>query len=455
MPKIRPRLVAICLGVGVLVLVLGLLAISSWVQGYLRSEDFRRLVSEKTGDAFRAEAEFGPLRWVGSSVFSDTLTASGNLGSVVQSIRADQVRATVNWRAVFSGAWRVDRVEALQFDGVFRPGSPAGGQESEDRVAAATGLAAWLPTRFELGELQVAKARLAFLGADGQPVVTLADSTVGVKPSGAGWAIDGKGGTVTLAHLPELMVTSFRSRLQGATFFLTDAAFRIGDAGKIEASGEFADTSKLRLAWSGVNVAPFLDEEWRSRLSGTAAGTADMTWPTAGPTAGSATGKLRLTDALLQNLGTLDQIATFTGAPQFRRMPVQEISADYRWLAGNLTLTNIVVESKGLMRLEGQCTVAADRTVNGQFRVGVTPQTLQWLPGSRERVFTAAQNGYLWTNLRVGGTLDQLQEDLSSRLAAAMKEEVIQTGVKTMENLPGAARDGVKDVLDILSPLVR
>ncbi len=135
-------------------------------------------------------------------------------------------------------------------------------------------------------------------------------------------------------------------------------------------------------------------------------------------------------------------------------MPLQEFSANYLWQAGNITLTNIVAESKGLLRVEGTCSIGADGAVAGTLRVGVTPQTLQWLPGSRERVFTLAQNGYLWTDVRLAGTTQSLQEDLSSRLANAMKDQVIQEGTRVLEVLPGPAKEGAKGVLDMLTPLI-
>ena len=106
---------------------------------------------------------------------------------------------------------------------------------------------------------------------------------------------------------------------------------------------------------------------------------------------------------------------------------------------------------KGLLRLEGNCTVAAGGTVDGTLRVGVTPQTLQWLPGSRERVFTVAQGGYVWTNVRISGSLRELREDLSSRLVAAMQDEAIDQGTHVIKELPNAAK-GAQGVLDALAP---
>jgi hypothetical protein len=455
MPKISPRILWVSLAVVVLLVVTAFLVISSRVHAYLRSEDFRRLVSQKTGDAFRAEAQYAPLRWAGPSVFSDTLQATGRPGSIVSDVEAHQVRASVNWRAIFNGAWRVDEVTVMHLRGVFRPGSPEDGTNAGDPPVASSGFAAWLPKRFELGRLQVGKARLEFLGSDGSSVVTLVDSTLRVEPNGDGWAINGNGGTLTLPALPTMNVMSYRTRIQGGTFFLTDAELRLGDMGRISASGEFSDRSDLHVQWEQVDVEPFLNEEWKKRISGVMAGTADLNWPSSGLADGTITGKFRMTDGLVQNVSTLEEVAKFTGAPQFRRMPVQEFSGDYRWFKGDLTLTNLVLESKGLLRVEGTCLIAADGTVDGQLRVGVTPQSLQWLPGSRERVFTVSQNGYLWTNVRLGGTVQNLNEDLSARLVKAARDEVIQQGVRTIEKLPEATKEGVKDVLNILTPLVR
>jgi hypothetical protein len=136
-------------------------------------------------------------------------------------------------------------------------------------------------------------------------------------------------------------------------------------------------------------------------------------------------------------------------------MPLQELSGNYEWTRDLLKITNLVAESKGLLRLEGSCTIAEGGRLNGSLRVGVTPQTLQWLPGSRERVFTVAQNGYVWTDVRIGGSLQNLQEDLSSRLAAAVRDETIYQGKRLIEDIPNAARDGARGVIDSLAPLVK
>jgi hypothetical protein len=450
------RAIWISLASVLVLIVLCALVASLMISRFLRSEAFRKLMGAKTGEALYSEASYSPLNWSGPSMFVDSLQATGLEGSIVQSLRADQVRADVNWRAIFQGAWRVDQIQVVSFDATFRPGSIVPKESIEvPRAPPRSGIASWLPSRFEVGELDIGRARLHFRSQRGLEIASLRDAALDIYPDGKGWAIDGKGGLLSVSKLPSLKVVSFRSRTQGDMFFLTNGEFRLGEAGKISASGEFGDNSKLRVEWSQVDVDPFLEEPWRSRLSGVLAGTASIEWPESGISAGKAVGNFRLTDGVAENIEMLDQVATFTGAPQFRRMPLQEFSGNYEWTRNLLKITNLVAESKGLLRLEGACTIAEGGRLDGSLRVGVTPQTLQWLPGSRERVFTVAHNGYLWTDVRIGGSLQNPQEDLSSRLAAAVRDETIYQGRRLIEDIPSAAKDGAKGVIDSLAPLIK
>ena len=450
------RAIWISLASVLVLIVLCALVASLMISRFLRSEAFRKLMGAKTGEALYSEASYSPLNWSGPSMFVDSLQATGLEGSIVQSLRADQVRADVNWRAIFQGAWRVDQIQVVSFDATFRPGSIVPKDSIEvPRAPPRGGIASWLPSRFEVGELDIGRARLHFRSQRGLEIASLRDAALDIYPDGKGWAIDGKGGLLSVSKLPSLKVVSFRSRTQGDMFFLTNGEFRLGEAGKISASGEFGDNSKLRVEWSQVDVDPFLEEPWRSRLSGVLAGTASIEWPESGISAGKAVGNFRLTDGVAENIEMLDQVATFTGAPQFRRMPLQEFSGNYEWTRNLLKITNLVAESKGLLRLEGACTIAEGGRLDGSLRVGVTPQTLQWLPGSRERVFTVAHNGYLWTDVRIGGSLQNPQEDLSSRLAAAVRDETISQGRRLIEDIPSAAKDGAKGVIDSLAPLIK
>ncbi len=45
------------------------------------------------------------------------------------------------------------------------------------------------------------------------------------------------------------------------------------------------------------------------------------------------------------------------------------------------------------------------RRLRGTIRLGLTREYLDWLPNPEE-VFSRKQGGYLWTNVRLSGTID-------------------------------------------------
>ena len=439
------RIFWITAGVVLCAAVVAWVAGSMWVGSYIRSDTFRALVADATGAAFDATAGFEPLRWTGSSVYSESVKLEGKSGGTLNKIDARQLRAEVNWRAAFSGAWRVDEISVSHLDGEWIPApknSRVATSKPPNNPKSPAGIAALLPHRFDLGVLKIAAASLAF----GE--VRIADSAISIKPDGAGWLFQGSGGELRLPWPPAMAISGFRARVQGGDYFLTEGNLRLGENGKVTASGESAGGGNLQMTWEGVRAADVLAGEWRKRLDGILSGSAFITFPD------RATGAFQLQDGRLENIPLLATVADFTGNPAFRRMPLQEISGDFDYDRGILRVKNFSAESKGLMRIEGTATLGQKGELDGHFQIGVSPQTLQWLPGSRERVFVNARDGYVWTDLAVGGTLDHPTENLSPRLAAAMGSAVIDRGAGLIKDTPAAAVEGVKGVLDILRPLV-
>jgi len=405
-----------------------------WFNSYLRSSQLLDLIALSTGNAVRADATFKPLQWTGSSAFTEQVTLRGHTGSAVHEASASQVRAELNWRAAFDGVWRIEDLSITQIDADFTPPEDAP-DEALQSAAPRTGLASFLPRQFELGQAKIASANISF----GQ--VRASGLRLRVVPNGAGWMIDGTGGTLISPHLPKLAISSFRARMQGREVFLTESALRIGASGKINASGETGSACFLRSSWEEVNSKDIFDAKLQKYLDGNLSGTAVFRPP------GIVQGKVQLRDGRIENVPFLAKVADFTNNPSFRRMPLQEMSTDFYYENGTLKLTGFVAESKGLLRIEGSGQRNASGNIEGSFQIGVTPQTLQWLPGSRERVFTVTRNGYLWTDILVGGTLEHPTENLSARLSSAMGAAIIEQGTNLIKN-PVKAVESAKGLLN-------
>ncbi|MEN8866782.1 MAG: hypothetical protein ABF381_14470, partial [Akkermansiaceae bacterium] len=148
-------------------------------------------------------------------------------------------------------------------------------------------------------------------------------------------------------------------------------------------------------------------------------------------------GHLKIKEGILTALPLLDKIAAYANTSRFRRLVLNEISLDFKRVGEKLELTNIILWSEGLVRLEGEMEIEGNDILKGDFRVGVSPGTLAHIPGAETKVFQRGDLGFLWTSLKVSGTLDSPQEDLSDRLIAAAKDRMF-------ELLPGVGEYALK-----------
>lgn len=301
----------------------------------------------------------------------------------------------------------------------------------------------WLPNRVDLRKLFVHEANLKW----GTGSVT--GAAVTLTPDGDAQAFAIEGGRLMQMGWPDLKIDSARLRYRSPTLFITSAELKSGETGSVAVSGEvdFGRALDLQLKLSGVPVTPLLPLDWRARLRGNLSGDVKVRAPLPATVPPRIEGSLRLTQGQLEALPILDQIATFTRAPQFKMLTLTRASADFSHDATRTNVTKFIAESEGLIRMEGSFTVA-DAKIDGSFQVGVTASSLQWLPGSQAKVFTVARGGYLWAPMRLSGPVNHPTEDLSPRLIAAAQGAVI-------EGVQGTIEQTTKDLLDIVSPLLR
>ena len=117
----------------------------------------------------------------------------------------------------------------------------------------------------------------------------------------------------------------------------------------------------------------------------------------------------------MRNVSALQNVASFTGRQELARMALNQIKADYTWNAPTLTVKNFILESNDLLVVKGEFTVK-DKKIDGEFQLGVTPELVDKFPGAREEVFKRSADGYLWTDLGLSGTTDNLRDNLKPRL---------------------------------------
>jgi len=430
-------------------------AAKAWLLAYLHGPEFRRFLEARLGDTLHAEVSCAPLRFDGLDLFCDTVKARGAEGSPFAEADAAQVRARFSLRRVLAGAWEIEHIDAerlaVKLDGT-RLATPAMRPAPHGGRAATLG---FLPKRLEVRLAQVRDLQIAW-GDLPAHSGALSGVSIAVKPAGDAWEIAGEGGALVVAGLPPLDVATLRLRHRGSVLFVHEAKFAGRNGGSLTALGEvdFSSALDLRARIDAIDLQPFLAGDWRARLHGRMTGDLRVQSPLPSAAPPLVSGALRLTDARLEALPVLDQIAAFTRTQQFRQLTLTRASGQFRRDANRLEVEQLAAESEGRLRVEGGFAVA-DGQIDGLFQVGVPPALLAWLPGSQERVFTVARDGYLWAPMRLSGPVDAPREDLSGRLAAAAGEAVLQKVEDATRDAIETGKGAAKGLLDLLVPLFR
>ncbi len=453
-PRRWLRFVSWAIPIFLVLLVIGFFVGRAALESYLRSDGFRQFVARKAGGTLHADVELAPLNFAGLNIFADSFRAKGGPDAAFADLQLEQMRAEISLRrAFFEKVWQVDQIDVqrlrVNLDGprIDRPVEHTANPLAAPKTESPSESTGWLPNRVEVSRAIIHDTQLTWAGGG------LRGTAFELQPHEGGWQVAGQGGRLEYATLPPLEVASLRLRYRAPSLFINSAELRQPGGGAVQATGEinFERDLDLRLTLVNVDTTPYLSEDWRMRAKGNLSGevTVSNSLPlTGGP---RLKGSLRLTNGELTALPVLDQIALFTRTQQFRRLNLTNASGDFEQVGEKLRVTKFIAESEGLIRMEGDFTVVGG-ILDGAFRVGVTPASLQWLPGAQAKVFTESRGGYLWAPMRLTGPVDKPNDDLTPRLAAAAQGAVIESVQGAAGEAVKTGRDAAKSILDLLLP---
>jgi hypothetical protein len=438
-----------CLVLGAIAFVVLKIAINT----YLHSDGFRQFVARKAGVTLHSECELEPLQFSGMSVYTDGFKARGETAAPFSSLSLDQLRAEISLKRFFDHVWEIEQVETqrveIHFDGPRLPSiEPDVNPGPASTEPARPG---WLPNRVEISSATVRDANLMWKGG------SLQGAALKLAPSEGGWNIAGQSGRIQQAGMPSLDIQNLRLRARDRSIFINEAVFRQGADGIVKVTGEavIGDHLDLKSNIENISVTPFLAGDWRVRLKGNLSGEVNVSTPLPVPATGlPVSGTLRMVGGELTALPVLDQIATFTATQQFRRLVLKRAEGEFQQNGKKLQVSKFILESEGLIRVEGAFTVE-NSMIDGTFQVGVTPASLQWMPGSREKVFMDNHDGYVWAPMRLVGPVDKPKEDLTPRLIAATQGAVIEGAQNAVKDGIKTGKDAVKGALDLLLPALK
>lgn len=424
------------------------------LRAYLHSEGFRKFLSAEVSKAAQVVGSFSAFKWDGLAVETERFEATGE--GMIATVRADQIGTEVGFGALGKGAWelkqtRVSRVAVgLDFTKKNEP-SPTLPDEVAKTVKKKQ--PGWVPSEVELESLAIGELAIRAKTIEGE--VAARGMKVRLEAASGKGAYQGEitGGTINPAKdwLPEIRVEKVRGSFRNGSAYITSANLKAWDTGRIDGFGEWnSDTGTYALEGDldGVKCDEVLSESWARRLTGDVSSTFSVN-NISGKMVMN--GELTIRNGTLTALPMLDALAAYADTRRFRVIQLSESRTKWRYSQGELILSDFVMASEGLIRLEGNFSLKG-RVIEGNFRLGLVPGTLSTIPGAETHVFLPGERGLLWAPIRITGTLDDPKEDLTDRLITAaglrMFEVIPDSGEKVLKFTKSMLGENPAGVID-------
>ncbi len=412
------------------------------LRAYLHSDGFRKFLSVQVSNVAKVDGNFAGFFWDGMAVKTERFEATSK--GLITDILAERIGTEVGFGGVGRGVWelkstRISRVQASlnlvpsENPVVVAPIAPV---VQKKRVTKKE--PGWVPEEVELESLEIGDLGLQIITKKG--LATAKGMSVLVTPANGKNAYNAEvtGGKVLmpLPLVPELRVQNIKASYRDGSAFVQSAEFSAFKDGRVQASGEsnfLLNNHAYDGNLEGVRCDEVLSETWAQRLKGDVSSTFKFTKT---PSTQVISGDLKITNGTLTALPLLDALAAYADTRRFRIMQLSDARTKWRVSNGEIFLTDLVLGSEGLIRLEGSLTIRGDK-IDGNFQLGLVPGTLANIPGAETHVFQPGRFGLLWAPIRVTGTLSEPKEDLTQRLTdaagARMFELLPETGEKVFK----------------------
>jgi len=450
-------------------------ALVSYAKSYLKSAAFREKVAGEISKSLKAKSELEPVRWEGSSAFTNRFRAAGYQNASFGFLEMSGFRAELDLSAAQfrRGVWKVpeivvnqvdlDLAEKVKLAGPYPAPSDTGPSDAKALPKKGkTGLiASLIPNRIEVDSARISNFNLLWTEGDGRQSQAVGVQTV-ITPTQTqdAFHIEARGGSIHRPGQEKLDVDRVDLRIKDGGFYLSHALIRTQSGAELHAEGDILPgregkrgTMLIRANVDHLQLEDVVKDSWTQKVRGDLRIDAKIEGDPAHLGEAKQSGTITIDKGVLETFPILETLATYTGSERFRRVALRDgAGAKFTRQGKRTVIENIDVQSDGLARLTGTIQIE-DKVLSGQLRLGIIPGSMTWLPGAEQKVFLLPDSGYLWTDIVLSGTVDSPQNDLVPKLAAAGVNTVIDTiknpaAVKeSVEGAIGAGRDLLKGFL--------
>lgn len=395
--RLGRRLLAVATVVFVLIVVGGFIVLLS-LRSYLHSDKFRGLVSEEVSEVFNADGEFSDFQWTGMTAYTDLFSAKGYRNAVFSRARADSIRASVNFGAVWHRVWEITDIDVNRLNVLItqeekskRDAARRPEAEKVDDLVEESGegwLSAFFPKRVEVKRAGIAELNFDYRADNVNiygrgTVLEIKPTTVpGIYRVVAGHGSISKPGQPTL-DLDGAEIRAGKSRviIDRAAFSLFGNS-RLGFTGEVGFPGDNSPMLDLKAVLRNVPAKEILPEDWVKRLKGIVEADVDINGMVGreGSEGVVMAGEARLKDGVFEAMPILDRIDEMLGSSRFRRLSFNDFKVNFKRQGKITQIEDYYILSSGTACLKGRAVLSDDANPVGIYMLGITPDVIKWLP---------------------------------------------------------------------------
>jgi len=430
----------------ILLTLLGLFLGYQNLRSHLSSSEFNQHLCQKIGPLLHTDkVTLSPLQWDGWAVESKQIKATGS--KKLKSLQAAQIETELDLSGLKHRTWNIGTISIREAH--LDLGIPETAQSHQPNLTQSKTTKTappkksspfwnqWLPNKTVIEEFRIDRLS-GTRTTQSNSSYTWKHLTLTASPAKNGYHFTAHGGNITtpLKLLPSATLIKAKARYSNINkqpiIYLQNAEFDTFENGTLTLSGEFPNGShNLEGTLTKVRAHEIFPSHWSTHLKGEITSKFELEEQTSVPQ--KLTGHLILKDAVLSQLPLLDRLSAYADTTRFRRLNLSTAELDYETIGPQIKLTQINIKSKGLLQLTGQIDFNQDtREIDGTLHLGLTPGTLSSIPGAETKVFLPGKDNLHWATIRLTGTLDKIDEDLSNQMIAAaidrMFEIIPETG---------------------------
>jgi hypothetical protein len=387
---------------------------------YIESNAFRAAMEDETAKGLHfPQCRYSPIRRTSAFTAQSDSFEARNGEKAMKSLDGRGITATFDPLGVFVRQWRFTdvRVQSGDVEIQIYKAHP-------EAVAPKPWFAIFLPNRVYMQRIETPQANITWQFR-GERVGFFGTQLL-ITPHGPDFEYVATSGKLKMPLLPDLDLRRAHLLITKAllTIYDIEVASNSNSAESIHAqanAGIGKDKSiDVRANFNQVPIRSWLPAEWKEHLAGSAFG--DLHWAGKDPKLESSSGEgsLRVSNGRIDNLPVLEKLAELAQKKSIEHLALNDCSLSFGWKYPKIDIENIAIEEKGKFRIEGEMSIE-QRRLRGMIKLGLTREYLDWLPNPEE-VFSRKQGGYLWTNVRLFGTIDDPGQDLSPRIIELFKQ---------------------------------